>query len=289
VAHPQVAAFARLADGDAKPTRSIAGQKREITRTVHEVVYNPIRDEFVIPQFYLQGIMTYRGGANGDEAPIRVIAGPHTQIANADRLSLDPVHNEIYVPLDTKVLVFPADGQGDVAPIRVLQGPNTQLGAAGVGIDPVNNLLIITGGPPRSGGSNETDRERESRTVTSPTGQILIFDRTASGNATPLRVIKGPHSQIYQSSRVAIYPPTKMFLVGVNAGGDPSPASFVGAWSENDNGDVPPHFTVGGPNLILRQVRGVTLIPKAKNVVISDKYVNAVMTFSLPELFSPVN
>ena len=59
--------------------------------------YDPVRDEIVIPQFYVQAIMTYRGDANGDVAPIRVIRGPSTQIANPDRnQKIDVIHRRGY-------------------------------------------------------------------------------------------------------------------------------------------------------------------------------------------------
>ena len=36
---------------------------------------------------------------------------------------------------------------------------------------------------------------------------------------------------------------------------------------------------------MLKQVRGITLDPKNKTVMLSDKYLNGVLTFSLPEMF----
>ena len=59
----------------------------------------------------------------------------------------------------------------------------------------------------------------------------------------------------------------------------------MGVWSELDNGAVPPRWVIGGPNSVLRQVRGLTLDPKNKSIIVSDKYVNAVMTFYFPEIF----
>ncbi len=225
--------------------------------------------------------MTYRGSANGDEPPIRVIAGPHTQITNGDRLALDPVHNEVYLPMDDKILVFPADGDGDLTPTRIIEGLDTLLGADSMTVDPVNNLLIVGGNAPTSAGGPQSVAEARS----GARGQVLIFNRTDSGNAKPRAIIRGPKTQIRGTARVVVYPPTKYFLVGVNASSVPSPGSFVGVWSENDSGDVAPRWTIGGPNQILRQVRGITLVPKAKNVIVTDKYVNAVMTFYLPEIF----
>jgi hypothetical protein len=286
VAHPQIAAFPRLAEANAKPTRAIAGQHTLITRTIHDMAYDPVRDEIVVPQFYLQGILTFRGSANGDEAPIRVISGPRTQITNPARIALDPVHNEIYIPNGDRLLVFPRDGQGDVAPIRIIEGPDTQLSASTVQIDPVHNLIIVGGGA----FGERTPAERARQQVISGDrgergGQVLIFNRTDNGNVKPLRVIRGPNSKLARIGLMAVYPPKELILVGVPSGENTSPNNFVGVWSERDNGDVPPRWMIGGPNSVLRQVRGVTLDPKNKSVILSDKYVNAILTFYFPEIF----
>ena len=286
MAHPQIAAFPRLAEANAKPTRAIAGQRTLITRTIHDMAYDPVRDEIVVPQFYLQGILTFRGSANGDEAPIRVISGPRTQITNPARIALDPVHNEIYIPNGDRLLVFPRDGQGDVAPIRIIEGPDTQLSASTVQIDPVHNLIIVGGGA----FGERTPEERARQQVISGDrgergGQVLIFNRTDNGNVKPLRIIRGPNSKLARIGLMAVYPPKELILVGVPSGENTSPNNFVGVWSELDNGDVPPRWMIGGPNSVLRQVRGVTLDPKNKSVIVSDKYVNAVLTFYFPEIF----
>ena len=64
-----------------------------------------------------------------------------------------------------------------------------------------------------------------------------------------------------------------------------SDKSFVGVWSIDDSGDVPPQWTIAGSKGALRQPRGLTLDPKNKTVIVSDKYLNAVLTYSFPELF----
>jgi len=288
VAHPQIAAFPRLAEANAKPTRAIAGQHTLITRTIHDMAYDPVRDEIVVPQFYLQGILTFRGSANGDEAPLRVISGPRTQIANPARIALDPVHNEIYIPMDDRLLVFPRDAQGNVAPSRVIEGPDTQMSAGVVQVDPVNNLIIV-GGFNVAGGRGDAARAARGQVLSDDRsgrgGQILIFDRTASGNAKPLRIIRGPNSQLRRVGLMAVYPPRQLIVAGVPTGEKTSPDNYVGVWSELDHGDVPPRWRIGGPNSVLRQVRGVTLDPKNKSVIVSDKYINAVLTFSFPEIF----
>ncbi|HXH05771.1 MAG TPA: hypothetical protein VNI83_04185, partial [Vicinamibacterales bacterium] len=52
-----------------------------------------------------------------------------------------------------------------------------------------------------------------------------------------------------------------------------------------DNGPVPPRFTIGGPKGVLQEPRGVTIDVKHRAVIVSDKQLNAVLTFDVPELF----
>ena len=168
--HPQIAAFARLADGSTTATRSIAGQNTNFTRTIHDMAYDPVRDEILVPGWYNFSILTFRGDADGDAAPVRQIMGPRTQLVNSQRVAIDPVNGEIYVPQVRRVLVFDRDADGDVAPLRTLEGPDTRLlGTPGrLTVDPVHDLLIVA--------------SRD---------ELLIFDRRASGNTPPLRVITG--------------------------------------------------------------------------------------------------
>jgi len=97
---------------------------------------------------------------------------------------------------------------------------------------------------------------------------------------------------------MTVYPPTGKILMNVPGPADErdegeaftpeglaSDKSFVGVWSIYDNGDVPPQWTIGGPQGLLRQPRGLTLDPKNKNLIVSDKFLNGVATYHFPELF----
>jgi hypothetical protein len=277
VSHPQIAVFARLADGGARPVRSIEGQKSLLGRTMHAIAYNEARDEFVVPQQFGQAILTFRGDSNGEAVPLRVIQGSNTGLIEPDRLAIDAVNNEIFVPEGDHVLVFPLLANGNVAPIRRLEGPDTMLGASSVALDPIHNLLTVVGGSPRSGGT-----------------RIMMFDRRANGNTKPLRVVQGSNTHLGQlGGPHGIYPPTGRILVTIRSQ-QPSGGlgeematddGFVGVWSINDNGNVAPRWTIGGPQGVLQMVRGVTVNPNHKEVVITDKRLNAILTFYFPELF----
>ncbi|MCZ6489858.1 MAG: hypothetical protein O7A06_04940 [Acidobacteria bacterium] len=273
MAHPQIAAFARVAEENAVPTRMIAGQKTLLARTMHDIRYDAIHDEFVVNNPFAQAILTFRGGADGEEPPIRIIQGPSTELSGASRLEVDPVHDEIFIPGGNRIRVYPREGQGDIAPIRTLGGPDTKLqNIGGLAVDPVHNLLIA-GTQYRGEGS--------------PMGSLVIFDRTAEGNAKPKAVITGPKTGLVRALQVQVYPPKGWIVVAQAGDGsvmEPED-TFIGVWSIDDNGDVPPRWKIGGPNSTLKKPRGVAIDPKHKEIIVADMRLNSVLVYYFPEIF----
>ncbi len=272
VAQPRIAAYSTSADGSAVASRIIEGQNTHLNRTVHAIAYDEIHDEMVVQSNMGQAVVTYRGGANGDEAPIRIIQGPKTLLRDPVSLFIDAVHNEIFVfnmGQDDTMLVYDRMANGDVAPKRVLKSPGA---ISGVGAaDPLTNLIFING---RNNG-------------------ILVYDRTAEGTTPPLRTIGGgPISGLLRPGRIVVHPATRSIVVTSSQGNgkrdavtrDLTPEEWIGVWSEDDSGDVPPKYTIAKGYLYMP--RGLTLDPKKKTVIVSDKYKNSVMTFSLPELYN---
>ena len=269
--HPQIAAFARLAGENTPPVRVLEGQKTLISRTMHGFGFDSIHDEICVSSPLAQAILSFRGGASGEEAPVRVIQGPHTQIQGPaalgnDRVSVDPVNNEIYIPVvPDSILVFDRMANGDVAPKRVLHGPDTQIrGMASVAVDPVHNVLVANDG-----------------------NALLIFDRTASGNAKPKAVIRGPKSGVATISSFQIYAPKGWIIAGGQGG-------FIGAWSVEDNGDIPPRWKIPVQTLTGYTASGIALDPAHKETILSaagqrvrspSGIANTVLTFSWPEIF----
>lgn len=235
-------------------------------RTMHGIDYDHVNDEIVVPQQFGQAILIFKGSARGEEPPIRVIQGSRTRLTAMDRLAVDPYNDEIYVPEGDAVLVFDRKASGNVAPKRVLEGPNTGFTAAGtIAIDHVRNLLVVGAELPEGRGRGS---------------QLAIFDRTASGNVKPKRVISGPEARVGNPGNMRVYPEGGLIFVVQQAG-------YVGVWSIDDEGEVPPRFTVGGPKGILEKPRGLDLDPKHNAVIVSDKGLNAVLTFEMPQIFKP--
>ena len=57
-----------------------------LSRTMHDIRYNAVDDEILVPNPFSNAILIFRGGANGQEAPIRIIQGPNTELNGPDRL-----------------------------------------------------------------------------------------------------------------------------------------------------------------------------------------------------------
>ena len=94
---------------------------------MHDIAYDPTHDEIVVNSPLTQAILVFRGGANGEEPPLRIIQGPKTQLLGVgalDKVTVDPETGEIYIPTARhNILVFAYGANGDVEPIRVLGGP----------------------------------------------------------------------------------------------------------------------------------------------------------------------
>lgn len=259
-----------------------------MARGAHSLKYDAVHDEIIIPNPHTQAILTFRGNADGEEAPIRVLRGPSTQMRdNVDRVEVDGVHNEIFIANMDSVLVLPREANGDAAPIRILKGPNTRLTATrpfltkSLAVDPVNNLLIVGTNP-------DTVRATMVNSPQKP-GAILIFNRTDNGDVKPRGVIYGPKTGIYSVDQIQVYP-SKGWIVATIIGNanidlEAPPDSSISIWSIDDNGDVPPRWKIGGPKSTLKKPRGVALDPKHKELIVADMRLNALLTYYFPEMF----
>jgi len=275
VNHPQIAAFARLAKENTLPTRSIAGQKTLISRTMHGFAYDPIHDEIVVTSPLTQAILVFRGSANGEEPPIRVIQGPHTQILGTGydghpTVQIDPAHGEIYLPNytgryrglggdESSSLVFAWDANGDVAPKRVIKG----IGA--VAFDTAHDLLISKVG-----------------------GGISIFDRAAvaNGNMTPKAVIKGPRSGIGGGGLQVT--PAGWIITGAaddTRSTNNGLTNSIGVWKITDNGDVPPRYRIPVQKITGAGFSGLGFDAMHKEIILPSGATNTIITFYFPEIF----
>jgi hypothetical protein len=104
----------------------------------------------------------------------------------------------------------------------------------------------------------------------------------------PRAVIRGPKSGIVRTMQIQFIPQRKLIVAvmpGIIDQMEPDSA-FLGVWSEDDNGDVPPRYAIHTTaRTKLKKPVGVVLDPKHKEVIISDMRNQGVLVFSVPEIF----
>jgi hypothetical protein len=269
-----------------------------LSRTTHGIAYDTTHDEIVAPNPLAAAVVVFRGGASGEESPIRTIQGAASGLSRPETVAVDEKNGELFVgdPGDRRVLVFRRDADGNAKPIRVIQGPKTRLlQVVGVAVDPNRDVLVVSSYSRLPGGV---------------TG-LLVFGRTDEGDVAPRRVIAGPRTGIARLRQIALDPATgKIFAAVINneylppydvdkprAGLDrdadlPSPwntgpEGFIGVWDdERDDGEVPPRAIIKGRSTGLVHPAGVAFNARDGEVIAPDAIWNGLFTFPKPELFS---
>jgi len=268
-----------------------------LSRTTHGIAYDTTNDEIIAPNPLAAAIVIFRGGATGEEAPVRTIQGARTGLSRPETVAVDEKNNEIFVgdPGDRRVLVYTRAADGDAKPLRTIQGPKTKLlQVVGIAVDPNRDVLVVS---------------TYSRLPGGVTG-LLIFGRTDEGDVAPRRVIAGPKSGITRLRQIALDPETgKIYAAVINneylppydidhprRGLDPnvelpSPwntgtEGFIGVWDdEKDDGDVPPQSLIKGRSTGIVHPAGVTFNARDGEVIAQDAVWNGLFTFLKPELF----
>jgi hypothetical protein len=288
IIHPRIATYAKAETGEV-PKRIIGGQDAKLGRAQHEMKYDEIHDEIVTFNPDAKAILAFRGGATGDEPPLRVIQGPRTRIANlinpSNVFDIDPVHGELFVPQRGSILVFSRNANGDTPPIRVITGPDTGLNneMGNVAVDPINDLLAVGVGGADASHPGEGNRQPE----------ILIFNRTDQGNVKPKAVIGGPKTGLMNFPNLMTHP-AKGWLLALMVSGEgydstsavrflgEDPPSVIAIWSIRDSGDVAPRFLLGGAKTDMAG-NEFTLNPKGKEVIVGGA--TSLRTYYVPEIF----
>jgi hypothetical protein len=267
VSRPRISVFASSANGNAAASRVIEGQDTLQARTSHEIAIDTIHDELGVPNPFAQALLFFRGGAKGNEPPVRVIQGPKTMLSYPDNVTLDAVNREAVTAQfrQDAIFIFRSDVGGDVAPIRIIHGPKTKLDRPiRVSVDPVHDLLAAV----------------------TATG-LWIFDRTANGDVAPRWIIEGPHTGLgldKRSRKPLLVPEGKKLLAGGSFMVEGKLRPFIGAWLYGDNGDVAP-WAVLNATSTTKIIHGhsMAVIPEAQELLtVSGGHLFA---FRVPELF----
>jgi hypothetical protein len=192
--------FPLSADGNVAPSRVLEGPLTTI-RGPMGLALDLVHNELIVVSYKVDdegSITTFPRTAQGNVAPIRTIQGPLTAFNRPQALVLDLVHNELIVANSFfsntlslgALLVFPRTATGNVAPVRQITGTNTGLcNPIGMTLDRVHEELFVTNAAANS--------------ACQPS--VVVFARSASGNAVPLRKIgPGPNCDLNNPEGVAV-------------------------------------------------------------------------------------
>jgi DNA-binding beta-propeller fold protein YncE len=204
----RIVVFDDDANGDVKPKRRLF-----VPHQAWGISVNPLADQFAISVQQLSMVAIYRREAAGLEAPLRIIEGPSTGLADPHGVHWDAIHHEIVVAnhgnssliasysaydagvssramsagghfLPPSLTVFQDSAKADAPPLRTIQGARTQLNwPMGIDVDIAHDEIAV---------ANNGDNS------------VLVFRRSAQGNAVPLRVLRGRHTGIVSPMGVAI-------------------------------------------------------------------------------------
>lgn len=221
--------------------------------------------------------------ARGNARPDRILPTPQSSWG----MTVDETYQEMFITVQgaDAVVVYRKNAVDFEVPLRVLEGDATQLADThGVAVDARNDLLMVVnqGARELSSGSPGVPRPyaewsqawRQSMMSTGTGGlnffvstlqgrgpmygryelpSINIFAREASGNTAPLRVIKGPRTQLNWPSTIAVHEGRGEIFVANDA--DDSVLVF----RVTDNGDVAPTRVIKGPRTQVLNPTGVAL------------------------------
>jgi DNA-binding beta-propeller fold protein YncE len=240
--------FDRNAKGNVAPTR-----KLHTPHTTFGIVADEEKQELLMTIQDDHAVVTFKKSAKDQDAPVRLLQGPKTLMADPHGIALDPKTGLIYVtnwgtnqerrydvpwrygkvnwPVGRQnnipgsgkinppsITVYQKDDKGDVAPLRVIQGPKTGLNwPTSIAVHPDRGELFV---------ANDT------------ADTVTVYRTDSNGDVAPIRVLKGPRSMIKNPTGVALDLKNNELWVAnfgshaatvypVDASGDPAPKRVI--------------------------------------------------------------
>ncbi|PYU26195.1 MAG: hypothetical protein DMG30_02550 [Acidobacteria bacterium] len=232
------------ASGNVKPARVFS-----VPHQAWGLALSDVADQIAVTVEVQNTLVFYRRQVKGVEAPVRIIRGADTGLADPHGVYWDEAHNEIGVAnhgnfrgivknrgggcapslvveneaeagesRPPSIRIFAATARNNAKPLRVIQGSRTGLDwPMGVAYDPQHDAIVV---------ANNGD------------SSVLIFGRTSGGDVAPLRSIRGGRTGISRPMGVAI--DTLKGEIWVSNWGDHSALAF----DSGARGNVAPKRTI---------------------------------------------
>jgi sugar lactone lactonase YvrE len=277
-----VLVFPAGADGNAEPTRVIAGPATGLRRPV--VLALNRRDHLYVTNEKEHNdddtVRVFAPGAGGDVAPCRVIAGPRTGFEHPLGIALDR-SDRLYVPnaghsswsRSNSVTVYDAWANGDVAPIRRVAGKQNydrrMEWPVRVVLDSHDSLYVRTIRAlavfaPGADGTPEPARyitgplpyyftiDRHDTLYAVLGDTVLVFAPPYTGDTPAVRRLTGSRSGVHGIAGIAVDGHGWLYLAVRDS-------SLIRVYAPGADGDVAPKRTIIGTRTQLRYPGGLAV------------------------------
>ena len=267
-----------------EPRRVIGGSNTKTEMMCGAYIDPKTLDVYVTNNDTQNWLPVFSREARGNAVPDRMLMTPHRTWG----IAADEAANELYLTVQDPPLVitYRKSAANNDAPLRTLEGDATQLADPhGIAFDNQRNLMVITnhghrrfyGGPAvvtlkqpwsewisRTDDLNSPPRDRLPGAGQFDLPSITIFQKGASGNTAPVRVIKGPKTQLNWPSHIAVHEARGEIFVANDA--DDS----VLVYKITDNGDAAPARVIKGPRASIKNPTGLTVDQRNNEVWVTS-------------------
>ncbi len=234
--------FSRNARGNVKPDRELHTPHRTFGIAVNEEaqeLFLTIQDP--------AAVVVYPKLAKADDAPVRVIEGDHTQLADPHGISLDIKRKLVYV-----------SNHGSVASSK--DGKNFTRQPISDGKWQVPNE-----------GVRRRNMKPGSGRFEAPS--ITVYALDAKGDAAPVRKIEGPKTQLNWPAQIYLDEEHDELFVANDVG------DSVLVFRASDNGDAAPVRVIKGPKTWVKNPTGIFVDTKNQELVVANMGSHATTVF----------
>jgi DNA-binding beta-propeller fold protein YncE len=245
-----------------KPKRIIQGRKTNIQFACGIYIDPGTGEIYGLNNDTQDKVVIFGREAQGDVAPDRMLQPPHAPFGIA--ADEDAGHFYLTIQHSHSVVVYRKGAGGDDDPIRLLQGNRTQLADPhGIALDTKNKLMFVSNhGSVRTlsaGGNRGAEAARQNwpnQRTDVGSGRIIgssitVYPLDAQGDMEPMRVIKGPRTELNWPIGMAVDPDRKELFVANDAG------DSVLVFSLEANGDTAPIRKISGPRSRVKNPTGL--------------------------------
>jgi hypothetical protein len=257
------------------PKRIIEGPNTEIEFNCGLYIDPQGGDIYSLPNDTSDTLLVFGRDANGNAHPKRKLRTPHGTYG----IAVDEANGEMFLSVehDNAVSVFRKEAKDDDQPIRLIQGDQTRLGDPhGIALDVARGVIFVA-----NHGSTHLSRLAPGATPPLPNWpltrshavpgsgrsdppSIAVYERSAQGDARPLRVITGPATRLNWPAQI-FYDQTRDELFVANDG-DHSVLVFGGTAT----GNAAPLRVIQGARTGLSNPTGVWVDATHGEVVVSN-------------------